>query len=330
MKRILALILLTGFFLNVAAQYKLTNPNATKEAQELLNFLQSIRGKNILSGQHNYPHEISIYSDSVLAITGKEAVVWGSDFSYHKNAVANRQNIINEAIAKYKKGHIITLMYHQVRPQDDEPDGWKESVQNEVSDQQWEDLLTPGTEIHKKWLEKVDTVAYYLKQLQDKNIPVIWRPYHEMNGKWFWWGGKNDFPRLWKMLYDRYVNHHKLNNLIWVWNANTPNKKETDNNMSYERYFPGLETVDILAVDVYRGEFEQSYYDELLELANGKIVAIGECGPVPSPNILDNQPQFTWFMVWSHFLWTHNKKEDVIKLYQAPRVITLDEIPEIN
>lgn len=279
MKKIYLTLLILICVTTIQAQYKLTNSNATKEAQELLGFLNNIRGKYILSGQHNYPHEISIYLDSVLSITGKEAVVWGSDFSNHEKAFANRQNIINEAIEMHKKGHIITLMYHQVRPQDDEPNGWKESVQNEVTGQEWEAMLTPGTGIHKKWLQKVDTVAWFLKQLQAENIPVLWRPYHEMNGQWFWWGGKKDFPRLWEMLYDRYVNRHKLNNLIWVWNANTPNKKEADNNMAYERYFPGLETVDILAVDVYRGEFEQNYYDELVELAKGKIVAIGECIP---------------------------------------------------
>ena len=128
MKKILVTFLCLLIVIHISAQYKLNNPNATKEAQELLDFLNRISGKYILSGQHNYPHEISIYSDSVLDITGKEAVVWGSDFSYHEKAVNNRQNIINEAIDKHNKGHIITLMYHQVRPQDDEPDGNKGMV----------------------------------------------------------------------------------------------------------------------------------------------------------------------------------------------------------
>ncbi len=50
-----------------------------------------------------------------------------------------------------------------------------------MSDKEWKDLITPGTDIHRKWTERVDTIASYLKQLQDLNIPVLWRPYHEMN-----------------------------------------------------------------------------------------------------------------------------------------------------
>ena len=44
-----------------------------------------------------------------------------------------------------------------------------------------------------------------------------------MNGVWFWWGnkkGKDGIAKLWKMMYDRYTNHFKLNNLLWVWGAN--------------------------------------------------------------------------------------------------------------
>jgi mannan endo-1,4-beta-mannosidase len=240
--------------------------------------------------------------------------------------LSNRQNVINEAIEKYNQGHIITLMYHQVRPQDDEPGGWKESVQNEVTDQQWQDLLTPGTEVRAKWLEKIDNVAHFLKQLQDENNPVLWRPYHEMNGRWFWWGQKPNFKKLWIMMYDRYVNHHQLDNLLWVWNANAPRKVEPDNDMSYHLFFPGLEYVDVLASDLYHNDYSQHYHDELLDLAGEKVISIGECGTAPTPGILDDQPQLTWFMIWTKWLWTHNQREDIIELYNDPRVITLDEI----
>ena len=56
-------------------------------------------------------------------------------------------------------------------------------------------------------------------------MPVLWRPYHEMNGDWFWWGkktGPSGHRALWRMMYDRFVNYHGLNNLLWVWNANAP------------------------------------------------------------------------------------------------------------
>ncbi len=64
-----------------------------------------------------------------------------------------------------------------------------------------------------------------LKKLYDANVPVLWRPFHEMNGIWFWWGnrpGEGGIKELWKIMYYRYTDHHRLNNLIWVWNHNTP------------------------------------------------------------------------------------------------------------
>ncbi|WKN44979.1 glycosyl hydrolase [Tunicatimonas pelagia] len=322
---VLSLALFLKASLSVA-QAVPVNPKASKEAKQLLSLLYKTRGERILSGQHNYPHELSVYSDSVVTITGKRPALWGSDFSYKPEAVPHRQKIIDEVIRMHEQGHIITLMYHQVRPQDSEPNGWKESIQNEVTKEEWIDLLTSGTKIHQQWLEKIDTVAYFLKQLQDRQIPVLWRPYHEMNGEWFWWGGKESFAKLWVMLYDRYVHHHQLNNLLWVWNANAP----TDSTMAYADYFPGSSYVDVLAADVYHNDYRQSHHDELLELAEGKPIALGECGTAPTPAILSQQPQWAWFMIWTHFLWTHNRPEDIIKLYDDPRVMTLNEVGSLN
>src|ERR1043165_6132408 len=70
-------------------------------------------------------------------------------------------------------------------------------------------------------IRDIDAIATQLKRLQSANIPVIWRPLHEAEGKWFWWGAKGAEPCkwLWKLLYDRLVNEHHLDNLIWVWTS---------------------------------------------------------------------------------------------------------------
>jgi mannan endo-1,4-beta-mannosidase len=175
----------------------------------------------------------------------------------------------------------------------------------------------------------MDSVAYYLKILRDKKIPVLWRPYHEMNGGWFWWGsrpGPDGYQKLWKMLYERYTNYHKLNNLIWVWNANAPRVKQNDNAMAYENFYPGNEYVDILAADIYNSDYKQSHHDQLVELGKGKLIAMGEIGDVPSPEILKQQPQWSWFMVWARFPWTKNTPEEMNAFYNAPSVISLDEV----
>lgn len=304
------------------------NPNASPEAAELLRFIDSLSGKYTLSGQHNYPGDLSIHTERAKNITGSYPVVWGQDFGFTasgQDGIDNRQKVIDEAIRQHKKGAIITLMWHAVRPIDDEPDGWKESVQNDLTDAQWQELVTPGTELHNRWLGQIDVVAEFMKKLRDHHVPVLWRPYHEMNGGWFWWGdkrGEDGYVALWKAMYDRYVNHHELNNVLWVWNPNAPR----GNMGPYHAYFPGLQYVDILAADVYGNDYKQSHHDDLLELAGGKPIALGECGRLPTPEILAKQPQWTWFMCWTDFLVNQNEPDAVRQLYQTERVLTLDPV----
>jgi len=202
-----------------AQPFQAVNKNASPEAKKLLSYLYSISGKQILSGQHNYNHEPDRFSDSAFAFTGKYPAVWGTDFIWN-GTKDNGQAIVDEAIKKNKEGYIITLMWHQGRPTDDPPFGWKESIQGKLTEAQWKELITPGTALYKRWLAQIDVIAGYLKQLQDAYVPVLWRPYHEMNGVWFWWGnkkGKDGIAKLWQLMYDRYTNYHHLNNLIWVW-----------------------------------------------------------------------------------------------------------------
>ena len=165
--------------------------------------------------------------------------------------------------------------------------------------------------------------------MQDANIPVLWRPYHEMNGVWFWWGnkrGEQGFTKLWKMLFNRFTNHHKLNNLIWVWNANAPRDIPKDEGFDYELFYPGHDYVDILATDVYHYDYEQNEYEQLLKLADGKPIALGEVGQLPKTNILEVQPKWSWFMVWSNWLETANTEERVKNVYDYKNTITRDEI----
>lgn len=295
------------------------NPDATPEAIELLEYLYSISGKEILSGQHNYAHELTRSNDSIRAMTGKTPALWGTDIS------SLDDDLFKEAERQYKNGVIITLMYHQVKPFHHDSLGFHRSVQGMVTDEQWEQIVTPGTEYHTLWLEKIDQRAEVLKKFRDAGIPVLWRPYHEMNGMWFWYGnrpGENGIQKLWKIMYDRYVNLHNLHNLIWVWNANAPRDWKDDEAYAYELFYPGNEYVDILAADIYKNDYKQSHHDELIELGKGKLIALGEVGVLPTPEILLQQPKWAWFMCWANFPWTNNTHEQVQNLYNDPRVIS--------
>src|SRR5262245_28310098 len=113
------------------------NPKASPEARKLLQFLYSISGKKTLSGQHNYPGLHSDMSERAKTIPGKAPAIWGQDFGFtldDKDGINHRSLNIQEAIRRHREGSIITLMWHAVRPMDDEPNGWKESVQAKLID----------------------------------------------------------------------------------------------------------------------------------------------------------------------------------------------------
>ncbi|MGA2181573.1 MAG: glycosyl hydrolase [Bryobacteraceae bacterium] len=306
------------------------NPHATPEARALLHYLYSISGQYTLTGQHNYANRGATWTDRALDLTGKYPAIYGQDFGFQdgtdKDSILARPALVEEAIRQYRNGAIVTLTWHAVRPTDDEPVTFRDSVQGHLTDFEWRELLTPGTALYKRWCAQVDVIAGYLKQLQEARVPVLWRPYHEVNGNWFWWGGrsgKDGSAALYRQLFDRLVNHHKLNNLIWVWNANAPGSGGSGPG-PYTDYFPGSEYADVLSVDIY-GEFQQSFHDDLVTLAAGKPVALGEVGAVPSPAVLARQPRYAWFMSWSEIMEEGNTLEALRATYSAPNTASRDD-----
>jgi len=328
MKSILLLSLLLTAFTCFAQDQQPVNPNATREARALLSYLSAIDDENILSGQHSYNANPEQYYLRAHKITGEFPAIWGSDFIWQGSRDPGEE-VVDAAIQKHEEGAIVTLMWHAGRPTDEPPFGWRESIQGDLTGEEWKELTTPGTRLYNRWLQQVDRVAGHLKQLQAANVPVLWRPYHEMNGAWFWWGdkkGADGYIKLWKMLFDRYVNHHQLNNLIWVWNANGPRDLPKDEAFSYEHYYPGPQYVDVLATDVYHFDYEQQDYEALLELAGDKIIALGEVGRLPNTIMLEAQPRWAWFMVWSNWLETANDPAGVRAVYEHPATLNRGEV----
>jgi len=303
------------------------NPHASPEARALLAYLNSISGKGIVSGQHNYPYTGARWTDMAYDLTGKYPGLYGQDFGFSagedKDSVLSRPEMIEEVKRQYKNGSIIALTWHEVRPTDDEPVTFTQSVQGKLTDYEWRELLTPGTPLYNRWCAQVDVVAGYLQQLRDAHVPVLYRPYHEMNGSWFWWGGrpgKDGSAALYRQLYDRFVNVHHLDNLVWVWNVNAPNPGWP----AEAEYYPGANYADVVSMDIY-GEFKQEFYESMVALAGDKPIALAEVGGLPSPEVLDKQPRWTYFMSWSEFIQVVNPLDHTLAVYHSPRAIHRDD-----
>lgn len=335
LRNFLALVL-TFVFIATHAQNPVT-PNASPEAKALLQLYYSISGKYTLTGQHNYPDTKNRNTRFVREYTGETPVIWSSDFGFSapgdKDSYMARPDIIREAIRQHKKGSIITLCWHAVPPTADEPITFQTkgkgnpealaSVQGKMMEEQYKELLTPGTRLYKHWAAQVDTIAYFLKQLQDAHVPVLWRPYHEMNGDWFWWGGRigeSSTKEIYRQMYDRLVNYHKLNNLIWVWNIDRPSIPVR----KFSNFYPGNGYLDILSLDVYGSDFNQAYYDSLTYLSKGKPVFFGEVGNPPSLETYKTQPNWASWVIWAGFVRNTSPKQ-FKEFYNDPRMLTLDD-----
>jgi|GEM_PF-114582 len=276
-------------------------PNASPEARALLKFLYSISGKYTLTGQHNYPNTQRVYTEIAAGAMGKTPALYGTDWGFGaegtQDSIHARPQIVQELIRQHRKGSIIAICWHAVRPTEDEPVTFRSSVQGKLTRVQFEELVTPGSPLNRRWLAQVDVVAEYLKQLQAARVPILWRPFHEINGDWFWWNGwrgPRGSAQLYRLLFDRLVNHHKIDNLIWVWNPDRPEREDKQ----FVDYFPGHEYVDVLSLDTYGG-YNQSYYDDLNALSGGKPMGISECGAnLPPLDLYATQPKWAFYMVW--------------------------------
>ena len=187
---------------------------------------------------------------------------------------------------------------------------------------------------YKAILADIDIVAGYLKGLADKNIPVLWRPMHESSGKWFWWGysGTKACVALYRLMFDRMVNYHGLNNLIWVWTTD-----EADDALDW---YPGDAYVDIVGRDYYYYPREANHgslvasFEKVKEIFSGKkIVTLSENGSIPHPDsLVSDGAGWSYFMPWYGDYtmdgWAHdNTAADWNSIMNHVYVITLDKMP---
>jgi len=311
--------------------------NASTQAINLYNYLKTNFGSKVISGtMANYSTNIS-EATWVHTNTGKWPALTCFDFINH---TWTNQNWV-EYTAPFTLGQdwwnnngIVALMWHWRDPltksgsfntySTSYPDGTTFDV-TKVSD--------PTSAEYKAMIVDIDVIAGYLQQFKDANIPVIWRPLHEAEGGWFWWGAKGaePFKALWKLMFDRLVNYHGLNNLIWVYTTSASTNAST--------WYPGDAYVDVLGMDIYPGtnQHESQYisFNKVREFTGGKkIITLSECGSVPDPTLmLQYGDTWSWFMPWNGDYTesdSHNGTTWWNKLFSYDFVVTRDKMPSLK
>lgn len=293
----------------------LSNPDATIEANKLYDLLWlskelgctfSAQQESTWMGSDNYEFEY-LYEK-----TGKTPAIRGFDYMNDDFDGVNER-----AVKWHEQGGFVTIGWHCGSDFSGE---WKDCMEDVVTD--WDKMLTEGTDEYKAMIEGMDKAAKALKELCDKGIPVLWRPFHELDGDWFWWGkgGSEPFKKMWKIMYERYTDYWELDNLIWVLGYSHKMEK-------LKSWYPGDEFCDVIGADTYDIEINHKLYRKISRITNAlKPFCLHECGQNPTAEDFRKSP-WSYFMTWhTEYLTDRNTDEALYDLYNSDIIITLDEL----
>ncbi|GGQ56818.1 hypothetical protein GCM10010267_19940 [Streptomyces griseorubens] len=294
--------------------------------QTVLNYLRSISGNHIVSGQHNKEPASAPgqYTQQVKDVTGQYPGLWGGDLMFNATDVANRQRVVDQARTEWANGSLVTLTWHVCPPTGGSSCAFEGGVKSNISNAQFSQIITEGSALNNAWKRRLDEVVPYLQQLKNAGVPVLFRPLHEMNESWNWWGnrpGANGSARLYQITRDYLAGTKGLDNLIWVWNVQ-------DNPAGgWSSYYPGNQYVDVVSLDVwYKNHPSSADYQQMQSIAGTKPMAIAEMGKVPDAALLNSQTRWAWFMMWSEQLRGNNTNAEIQAAYFHPRVLNQGEV----
>ena len=403
------------------------DPDATPEAKALMNYLHSVYGKQILSGQqqiygggnevqttirydaasdtcvdsdgssyvidrdskdtdeqgnvfywhctgadgqvytystqnrnytyNNYNNDINLIYD----ITGKYPAIQGFDFGSYCPCYAWDDGVAGRMIEwTNEKGGICTASWHinvPTRMADytlGEPLDFSKTTYSEKTDFVTANCLKKGTTEYEYFKLCMENLAKELLKLQEANVPVIFRPFHEAEGNggkdgkgaWFWWAkeGADVYKQLWAYLQDTLEKEYGLHNLLWEQNLYAWSDDSA-------LWYSGDDRVDIAAFDKYNTQYNRHdgktsgpnldaetgiFYKLVGYVDQNKMVAMAENDSIPSMNNMQVEHAFwLYFCPWydsgdARFVTGENYQDaaEVKTLYNSDFCVTLDELPK--
>lgn len=232
-----------------------SDPKITQEARALYLNLAALAEKKILFGHQlstmlgvNWEADPDPLRSDVRSACGKLPAVYGWDYTHRdQHRSTNGEGLMASRIREaYERGGVNTMSWHMANP---------------VTGGDFEDKtpavreILPGGSKHEQYKANLDEFATYISSLKDKNgtpIPIIFRPFHEHTGKWFWWGKGNcsekEYIKLWRFTVDYLRNQKGLHQLLYAY---SPGKNLSGKVQDYLYGYPGDDAVDIMGYDHY-------------------------------------------------------------------------------
>ena len=246
-------------------------PPGIRTPSDLIAYLKGISGTHTISGQYVETGDLAPIS-ALHAKTGKWLGLISGDYYHYDHKGAPVTTFNASAVAYWNAGGLVLLNLHMPNPTTGGP-------VYDLSNLDAAGLLKPGTPTNTAWMQALRQVAAGIRELQDAGVVVIFRPYHENGGNWFWWGSgyklsSEQVISLWRFTHDYMEKTQGLHNLVWLFESGQPDVPVTRN-------YPGDAYVDIVGQDVYlnnpAGAPVVDAYTTLV--GTGKLVSMCEFGP---------------------------------------------------
>ena len=261
---------------NMAKEVKLVDSNATNPTKALAAYLTGLRADDkVLFGHQNSTFRSvkdNGKTSDIKDITGSEAGLFGIDTLALAGTECASENPLEASIAASKKaydnGSIITLSCHMpnftnakitATGDAEHPYDFSKCDFSESKDlTPCADYILEGGEYNAQYNAYLDIIAEYALKLQNENVPILFRPFHENSGGWFWWGtstSADSYRAIWRYMVN-YLQAKGVHNLLYVYSPNGP----IDNENDYLSRYPGDAYVDVLGFDYYDDYADVSKY----------------------------------------------------------------------
>ncbi len=369
MKNYIAIFLLVLSISTAFAQKKkLIDANATPETKALFQNLDKLSRRHTLFGhQHATEYGHGWYGEEdrsdVKSVVGSHPAVIGIDFSGFSGRTPEQIKKAKDELRKnvvdtYNRGGVTTVAWHFSNPVSGGGFYWKDSVSLPAVK-----YIIPGGQAHEEYkniLAGIGEWAHSIKGKDGELVPLIFRPYHEFDGEWFWWGAahcsKEEFISLWRFTVSYLRDSLQVHNFIYAF---TPDNRFNSETEFLERY-PGDAWVDMVGMDNYGDMGRDRYAPETaarkLKIVSdyavkaGKLAAFTETGleSIPNPTwwtetllttMRAHNMQLCYVLVWrndvrspTHYYAPYPgqaSEQDFIKFYKDPYTLFEKDLKNI-